>query len=350
MSNGLYQIIYFCIKNNINYNLLLNKNFIAFIAQCLKMGKVNNKIKINSRTFKGYIQILDKYGLIIINSKKPLRAKLLYNPLLHNLLIYFGYENLKINNIEQDYTDDIKKELSLYKKLRKNNEIAFKKIIEDFEVSFVYHSLSLEGNPITLPDTIKILKDKIIPADLRSQDVDELKNYQIAIAKMIKDSQSGKNLSLDYVLEYHRLAMSHRMNMVGKIRNVEVFIRNNSKFKLSRSKDILFELNKLFNEYNQFIKKKVGLKEVIDFASYFHNQFQHIHPFVDGNSRITRLITFHLLNSKDIPILDIPFGLLDDYLNKTKASSKRNDQDYEKSLSRIILFNLKKINEKLNFS
>ena len=91
----------------------------------------------------------------------------------------------------------------------------------------------------------------------------------------------------------------------------------------------------------------VSLEEVLKFAVYFHNEFQHIHPFEDGNSRTTRLITFHLLQSLDIPILDIPFGLLDEYLSYTKASKNREDIKLYQSLQKIILFNLKKINKKM---
>ena len=94
-------------------------------------------------------------------------------------------------------------------------------------------------------------------------------------------------------------------------------------------------------------KEKVSLKEILDFAAYFHNEFQHIHPFEDGNSRTTRLITFHLLQSKDIPILDIPFGLLDEYLSFTKGARVREDKKLISNLQKVMLFNLKKINERL---
>ena len=90
------------------------------------------------------------------------------------------------------------------------------------------------------------------------------------------------------------------------------------------------------------------LEEVLKFAVYFHNEFQHIHPFEDGNSRTTRLITFHLLQSKGIPILDIPYGLLDEYLVYTKGSRTREDKKLLSNLQKIILFNLKKINVMLS--
>jgi hypothetical protein len=46
-------------------------------------------------------------------------------------------------------------------------------------------------------------------------------------------------------------------------------------------------------------------------------------------------------------MLDIPFGLLDEYLSYTKGSKKRNDKKLFENLQKTILFNLKKINERL---
>ncbi|MFH1711571.1 MAG: Fic family protein [Nanoarchaeota archaeon] len=348
-SKLLYSLIFYCLKNGINYNLLLDKNLAQFISRALQKEEVNSKnTNLNPRTLKNYVEILNKYGLILIISEKPLRAKIFYNVLLNNLLVYFEYKHSVITESSKRYIQEIKKELAIYRKLRKKEESKYQKIINEFQISFIYHSLSLEGNPITLPDTVKILKDKLIPANLSSVDVDEVKNYQEAMLQMLKDTNERKPLSLQLVLDYHRLAMRHHSYLAGNIRNIPVFIKGNPNFKTTNPLKIREELEKLFEKYNEFIKKKkVSMEEVLQFAVYFHNEFQHIHPFEDGNSRTTRLITFHLLQSRDIPIFDIPFGLLDEYLSYTKSSKNREDKNLYQSLQKIILFNLKKINEKM---
>ena len=348
-SELLYSLILYCIKNGINYNLILDRNFAQFISLSLQREEINStNIKLNPRTVKKYLEILDKYGLILIISEKPLRAKVFYNVLLNNLLIYFGHKHSVLTERPRSYIFEIKKELETYKKLKKKDEAKYQKIVGEFEISFIYHSLSLEGNPITLPETIKILKEKLIPANLKTTDVDEVKNYQEAVLQMLKDTNERKPLSLQSVLDYHKLAMRHRSYLAGSIRTIPVHIKGNPNFKVTPPEKIKEELEKLFNRYNEFIKRKnVPLEEVLKFAVYFHNEFQHIHPFEDGNSRTTRLITFHLLQSLDIPILDIPFGLLDEYLSYTKASKNREDIKLYQSLQKIILFNLKKINKKM---
>src|SRR3989344_5330210 len=348
-SELLYSLILYCIKNGINYNLILDRNFAQFISLSLQREEINStNIKLNSRTVKKYLEILDKSGLILIISEKPLRAKVFYNVLLNNLLIYFGYKHSVLTESSRSYISEIKKELETYKKLKKKDEAKYQKIVSEFEISFIYHSLSLEGNPITLPDTIKILKEKLIPANLKTTDVDEVKNYQEAMFQMLKDTNEKKSLSLQLVLDYHRIAMGHHVYLTGSLRTINVFIKGNPHFKTTPPDKIRQELEELFGKYNEFIKRKnPPLEKILNFAVYFHNEFQHIHPFEDGNSRTTRLITFHLLQSLDTPIFDIPLGLLDEYLSNTKGSKNREDIKLYQTLQKIVLFNLKKINEKM---
>ena len=346
----LYKIIYHCLRNDINYNLLLNPNMAKFISRALQKKEIMSKdASVHQRTFKKYIDNLSKSGLLLVISEKPLRIKVFYNILLNNVLVYFGYKHSVITEETIDYIPEIKIALGKFKRLKSSNEAKYRRIVSEFEISFVYHSLALEGNPITLHQTRRIFQDKIIPANLRSEDIHEVQNYQNAILQMLEDSQSKASLTVQNILGYHALAMHHHPEFAGKIRKVEVHISGNPKFKITKAKNIEQELTKLMDQYNAFIaKNRKPLIDILNFAVYFHNEFQHIHPFEDGNSRTTRLITFHFLQSNDIPILDIPFGLLDEYLSFTKGSKQRDDRRLNQNLQKIILYNLKKINERLN--
>ena len=345
-ANLLYQIVFHCLRNGINYNQLLNPGLAKFLSRALQKKEItSNDVNLHPLTLRKYVDILYKNGLLLIISEKPLLVKVFYSILLNNILVYFGYKHRVIKEDTTSYLREIEKELVKFKKLKRGNEVRFKQIIDESEVSFIYHSLSLEGNPITLNETKRILKDKIIPANLKIKDVDEIKNYQKALLQMLKDTQNKKPLNLQVIMDYHYLAMQHEPDIAGKIRKIEVHISGNPSFIITKLKDIKKELELLIKKYNEFIKKdKINLKEILDFAVSFHNEFQHIHPFEDGNSRTTRLITFYLLQSKDIPIFDIPYGLLDEYLGYTKGARTREDKKLFSSLQKVILFNLKKIN------
>src|SRR3989338_5271021 len=272
-TESLYEIIQHCLKNNVSYNYLLDKNFAAFLSKALQKEEITSKdVDAHPRTFKKYIEILNRFGSILIISRKPLRVKIFYNSLLNNLLVYFGYKHEVITEGAHIYEKEIEKELNIFKRLRKKDEVLYGKVVKDFEISFIYHSLSLEGNPITLSETFKILQDKVIPGNLKSLDVDEVKNYQDAILQMLQDSAQKKVLNIASVLNYHRIAMKHIPNIAGKIRTKEVYIKGNPNFKITKAKNIKKELDVLFENYDKVIKKeKVSLKEVLNFAVYFHN-------------------------------------------------------------------------------
>ena len=346
----LYGIIQHCLKNNVSYNYLLDKNFAEFLSKALQKKEITpNDVDVHPRTFKKYIEILNRFGLVLVISRKPLRVKIFYNILLNNLLVYFRYKHKVITDSSHFYDKEIERELNIFKRLKRKEVVLYRKVVKEFEISFIYHSLSLEGNPITLSETFKILQDKIIPGNLKSLDVDEVKNYQDAILQMLQDSEQKKVLNIASVLNYQGIAMKHVPKIAGKIRTEEVYIKGNPNFKITKAENIKKELDVLFEEYDKFIKReKLSLKEILNFAVYFHNEFQHIHPFIDGNSRTTRLITFHLLQSRDIPIFDIQFGLLDEYMGYTKGSKKRKDEKLFQTLQKVILWNLKKINERLS--
>ncbi|MBI2129133.1 Fic family protein [Candidatus Woesearchaeota archaeon] len=346
-SDLLFNIIKFCIANKINYNEILDAKIAGFICKAVAKPKFSVRdFSLNPRTFAKYVEILSKCGLLILLSKKPLEATIPYNSFLKDLAGFFGCSLMQPKYPEKAYLDEIESELGKFLKLRKKNNKRYLEIIEEYEVKFIQHSLNLEGNPITLPDTIRLLKDHIIPKELSVETVQEVQNYQKAIQAMIKDSE--KLLTKESILNYHYLAMQHRPDIAGKLRTVPVYIKGNPDFKVASVGKIEPELNALLREYNSFAaKKKKSVKEILDFVSYFHNAFQHIHPFTDGNSRTTRLIAFHLLRAEKFPMPDIPLGLLEEYLFSTKGSKARNDKKLSVVLQRIILYNLKSMNEKM---
>ncbi|MBL7160758.1 MAG: Fic family protein [Candidatus Aenigmarchaeota archaeon] len=349
-SELLYNLIKYCLQNSINYNLLLDTRLAGFVSFALQKEEIAARdCGLNPRAVKKYVDFLRKSGLLVVLSRKPLIVKVFNNVLLNNLLVYFGFERTVIAKSTTDYLPYIKKELKIFARLRKLNERGYKKLVDELEISFVHHSLVLEGNPITLPDTIRILKDKVIPREMRSEDVDEVNNYQDAIMQMIKDAAEKKPLTMQTVLRYHAAAMQHKPGIGGKIRTIEVHIKGNPDFIITPANDVSAELEMLFRRYDVFFKtKKKPIQQILAFVVYFHNEFQHIHPFVDGNSRLTRLLTFHILQFLDIPVIDMPLGLLDEYLKSTKSAKKRNDKKLMRNLQKIILYNLKKINERLS--
>ncbi len=348
-NHHLFEMLKYCLQNGVNYNELFNESVAKYLSKAfLKRSFTAGDINLHSRTFSKISEMLEKNGFLIILSRKPFKAVAPYNSFLGDLMVHYGYRPLVAQKQQDQYFEEIQKELVRFKKLRARNMRKYQEIIETFQIKFIHHSLSIEGNPITLAQTIKLLRNQIVPENLSVESVHEVQNYQRAFLQMLQKVRDGLPLTKESILNYHFIALQHKPQWAGKIREEMVTIRGNKNFKVADPKDIGPLLDGLIEKYREFGKiKKHSLNEIFDFTSYLHNEFQHIHPFFDGNSRTTRLITFHFLQMNDIPVFDFPLGLLEEYIFSTKGAKKRDDHKLGQVLQQIILYNLKAIDENL---
>ena len=152
----------------------------------------------------------------------------------------------------------------------------------------MYNSNKIEGNTLTNQDTKLILKDKIIPNDVSYQDLMECINLNITIEKYRKI----KDLSMDLILDIHaELTADLNDEDKGRIRTEPVHFAPSH----NRVKELLSESINKFNISN---------RNLIDIF-IFKLEFVSIHPFRDGNGKISRIIMNGLLENLGYPRLII---------------------------------------------
>jgi len=247
----------------------------------------------------------------------------------------------------RSFIPKIEREFRKFRKYSKAHQSLIMEIEKREEIKFIHMSLSLEGNPITLPDTQRMIVENIVPKKYSLLHVQEIANYKKAVDLMMEKAEEKEKLTLSTILHYHKLAMNHIYG-AGEIRKQNVHIKGNPNFKTCEWRLLSKKISELMNQYDEFESKKgKKIKEIIAFAAYFHNEFQRIHPFIDGNSRMSRLLLLHILRSYGIRILDFPLGYFDEYMGLTKLSKQRDDESFQRLVEEIVFFNLKKLNEKL---
>ena len=341
----LFRLISFCINNSINYNLMFKKTMLDFLQKASKKEFFQiDDVKVHPQTFKFYVSALAKYGFLLIASKKPLKCKLLRHHFLADLTGFFGKKLAFYTPKQHSFINEIKKELRKYKRNLKIHYTIMENLESKKEISFIYSSLNLEGNPLTLPETQKLILEDIVPEKHKLIHIQEVTNYKKAVDSMMANAKKKIKLDIQLILEYHRIAMSH-IRGAGIIRKQNVRIRLNPNFKTCDWNLIASKLNELMKNYDLFeAKKGKDIGEIIGFASFFHNEFQRIHPFIDGNSRVSRLLMLHILRSCGIPVLDLPLGYFDLYMDLTKRSAKRDDEAFSCLIEEIVFMNLRKLN------
>jgi len=342
---NLIRVIDFCVRNKIDYNELFLDKTIEFI-ECGLKGKSLSELSLNSKTISRISNFLSKHGFLLIESKKPFSARIVYSNILQKTAELFkGKIKIKCKEIfenvnEKEIDSKIETEFSKFKKSNKP-------INPNDETSFIYRSLSLEGNTLTLPETEKLIKENIPPKNKSFKDMQETMNYKTALDILLADQVE---LNKERVLSFHKMAMSALQTGAGEFRTQQVKIRGNPDYKTADWHEIPQRIDELFKYYKENISKKMKPHNAIELASYLHAEFQRIHPFVDGNSRTSRAIFAHTLILKGFPLIISPAGFIYQYMELTKLSKERNDKNLEVFMKQLVLHSLKQINQKIKFS
>lgn len=347
ISQRLFDLMSFCVHNMMNYNLLFKSTMLAFLEKAAQKESFTRRtIPVHGQTFQLYTAALERYGLLLIVSRKPLKCRLLRHHFISDVLRFFRRTGVFYEPRHHIFMPRIKKEFRTYLRLRKIHYTILENIERNEEMRFIHASLKLEGNPLTLPETVKLIEENIVPEKHRLIHVQEVINYKKAVDLMIENARNRVTLTLNLILEYHRIAMAH-MPEAGKIRCQNVYIKANPAFKTCEWRLLPVKLDEMMKAYQHFKSEKRTTEAVIAFASFFHNEFQRIHPFIDGNSRTARLLMLHIIRTHGLPVLDLPLGYFDIYMDLTKRSTRRDDLAFQHLIEEIVFYNLKKANAAL---
>jgi Fic family protein len=222
----------------------------------------------------------------------------------------------KIEQKKEDYTKEIKK-LSFIEK---------EKHLEEFIIRFTYDSSKLSGVPVTLRQTSLILKEGIVPKNIKNlRTVKELENHEKGVLIITKYKGA---FNIKFVQKLHKTLLAGVDDQIaGKLRselqrNVKV---TGTAYVPPKWKEIDKELDDFFKWYKTESRKLHPL----ELAALIHLKIISMQPFVDGNSRLSRLLMNWILWKKNYPPIDIPVEDLEDYYNALdKFQIEKNEKTF----------------------
>ncbi len=158
-------------------------------------------------------------------------------------------------------------------------------VLDEVELAeSVYNSNAIENSTLTLPDTEKILLDLEVSKNYSLREVFEAKNLA-RVYEYIKAKKNSIVLNQETVLFIHSLLIGGIDDSIaGRFRKAGEFVRVSNHIApapehVMRMVEVLLNDYKTDHDINIF--KKIA---------YFHLEFEHIHPFCDGNGRIGRVL------------------------------------------------------------
>ena len=175
---------------------------------------------------------------------------------------------------------------------------ALLQIINETEVGEqVYNSNAIENSTLTLEETEKILLQIDLDRFISERELFETKNLA-RVVSYINAKAKEQELNLNVILLLHKMLLSNiRDDVAGRFRNESEWVRVGNHIALDPAL-IIDQLEEMFSTYHA----NPGIN-IIKRIARQHLTFEHIHPFVDGNGRIGRVMNnYHLLREGFVPI------------------------------------------------
>ena len=199
--------------------------------------------------------------------------------------------------INQTTKDKIKVLHRQYMQLAKGNEAVLKEITLAEIPEMVYNSNAIENSTLTLEDTEKILLGGSLDRKVNIREVYEAKNLAKLTETLLEKNKSL--LTIKLILSSHKTLLSNIDDTIaGRFRRGKEWVRVGNHLG-ANPRFVHTLMQELVDYYNQ---NKINY--FLDAVAHFHAEFETIHPFVDGNGRIGRvLINLQLMNAGFPPII-----------------------------------------------
>lgn len=234
-----------------------------------------------------------------------------------------------IEEVKKQFTYELNKEkwFDLFDKIKENYAAELVKIpksarekeLKEFSVRFTYDTQRIEGSTLNLRETAQLLDKGISPSGKPLEDVKEAEAHQRVFFEMLRYQ---KDLSFEAVLCWHKkLFEGTKSDIAGQIRRHGVRITG-SKFVPPPPVELYPLLRQFFSWYNG---NKARMHPV-ELAALVHLKFVTVHPFSDGNGRISRLIMNFVLNKNEYSMLNIEHKGRRTYYNALEKSQVNNNE------------------------
>ncbi len=248
--------------------------------------------------------------------------------------------------------EDIKSQIEKLEPISTENQ---KKLWEKFRLEWNYNSNHIEGNTLTIAQTKALLHfgDDYKVENNSVREVNEMLGHDLAIVhiqKLIEDKKRA--LSINDICELNQTilvkpfytdAISHsglptRKRIVpGKFKSEPNHVRlpSGDIFKYAEVHEVEPKMNDLINWY-----RNEDDLDAISKAALFHYKFVRIHPFDDGNGRVSRLLmNYHFMKNGYPPVV-IKSEDKKNYLYALQQADLGNIDEFVKYIGQQLLWSL----------
>jgi len=194
------------------------------------------------------------------------------------------------------------------------NDGILRKLQNNLRTEFIYNSNAIEGNTLTLRETDIILQFGITVKGKSLKEHNEVKGQEYALDFLNEVLKKEEPLSIRLIREFHALILNDDKDNRGRFKQENNTILG-AKFQTTPFYKVEEKLQELIDNFNE------SDKNLIEKVAKFHNDFEMVHPFNDGNGRTGRLLMNLELMKNGYPITIIKNEDRDDYYQALEIAS-----------------------------
>lgn len=189
-----------------------------------------------------------------------------------------------------------------------------KEYMEDLLVRIAYHSSAMEGNTISLADTVTILLHETIPGKVNKREFYEIENHKQALEYLLEQLEDGQPLSTTIIRGLHEKLMDHLQQDKGQWKKNDNAIVG-ADFHTAPAHEVPILMKQWVDNFTYRLEQTKSSEEKVKIILEMHIQFERIHPFADGNGRTGRLVLLYCLLEQHLPPLIIPIEVKPQYIH-----------------------------------
>ncbi len=159
-----------------------------------------------------------------------------------------------------------------------------RRLSENIRIRYSYHSNAIEGNTLTLRETKVVIEEGITVRGKPLKDHLEAVNSAQAYDLIETLAKGSEDIDHATIQQLHEILMHGILLKPGKCRTKNVRITGAVKSPP--------DFSKVINLMDKLVEKiRRNESHPVFMAAYIHHRFVEIHPFIDGNGRMARLLT-----------------------------------------------------------
>jgi Fic family protein len=211
---------------------------------------------------------------------------------------------------------EMKKASEMYQEhLQKLDSVSKEKEKQKFLSQFIASSNAIEGSTLSAKETYDFLFEDIVPKDHTKKELFMASNLLEAwkyVEKSYKHFPTNKDLKKLHALVNKNIEDDETLGQYKKVQNyIGDVLTTSYLFVEEKMKKLFPWIKQAFRKVNNF---------EVTFQS--HAQFEVIHPFIDGNGRVGRLLLNWLLMMKKLSPLAISDKRRSDYISALENSRR----------------------------